>query len=113
MNFMDVHVQRCQFCGSDKMKNILVRNPGDRDRVYVQCQDCESFVASYIIAPMGYYHHGKGYESFLRSMIRSGDMMSGRKLQHFFEERKTKDVEQFKKILEELKKKEDHTKPDQ
>ena len=64
MKFMEIHVQRCQFCGSNKMKNILVRQPGDRDRVYVQCHDCEEFVASYIIAPRGYYHHGKGYESF-------------------------------------------------
>jgi hypothetical protein len=95
------------------MKNILVRNPGDPDKVFVQCGDCQEFVASYVIAPLGYYHHGKGYESFLRSIHRSGEFMSGRNVQRMYEERKEKDLAQFEKVLEALEKKDKNNAPDQ
>jgi len=103
---MELHVQKCQFCESESMKNILVRHPGDPDKVYVQCNNCGEFVASYVIAPMGYYHHGKGYESFLRGIHRSGEFMSGRNVQRLFEERKETELNFFQKILEALRKKE-------
>jgi len=103
---MEIHTQKCQFCSSENMKNILVRNPGDADKVYVQCQQCGEFVASYVIAPLGYYHHGKGYESFLRGIHRSGEFMSGRNIQRMFEERKREDLTQFEKVLERMEKKE-------
>ena len=100
---MDIHVQHCQKCNSAQLKNILLRENGEPDKVYVQCQNCGEFVASYIIAPMGYYHHGKGYESFLRGVIRSGEFSSGRNLQQIFVNRKESEVKKFeqaKKLLE-------------
>ena len=37
-------------------------------------------------------------------------MMSGRKLQNFFEDRKTKEVEHFNKVVDKLKEKENNEK---
>ena len=51
---MEIHVQKCQKCDSNNVKNIIFRESGEPDRIYVQCQDCDDFVASYVIAPMGY-----------------------------------------------------------
>ncbi len=96
---MEIHVQKCQNCSSDKMKNILFREPGRLDRVYVQCYGCKAFVASYAINPLGYYHHGKGYESFLRGVTRSGQFMSGREVQRLYERRKREEVERFEKVI--------------
>lgn len=104
---MEIHRQKCQFCNSKRLKNVLVRNPGDPDKVYVQCHNCKELVASYVIAPLGYYHHGKGYESFLRGVHRSGDFLSGRNINRLYEERKTEEMAQFQKVLEHLNKKEE------
>lgn len=100
---MELHIQQCQACESDKLKNILYRQPGKADMVYVQCHDCGSFVASYAIAPRGYYHHGKGYESFLRGMSRSGEFMSGARIKRLFKEHKEREVQTFERVLELLK----------
>ena len=51
---MEVHVQKCQHCKSQNLKNIIYRESGEPDRVFVQCQNCQEFVASYVIAPLGY-----------------------------------------------------------
>jgi hypothetical protein len=103
---MELHAQHCQFCASKDMKNILVRKIGESDKVFVQCQSCKAFVASYVIAPMGYFHNGKGYDSFLRGMHRSGEFMSGRKMTNVFEDRKEQDREEFKEVLRLLERKE-------
>ncbi|MBT8189063.1 MAG: hypothetical protein KJO29_01440 [Bacteroidia bacterium] len=89
------------------MKNILSRKAGQADRVYVQCQDCNEFVASYKIAPLGYYHHGKGFESFLRGVHRSGEFMSGRRVKQLFEKRKSGAIESFQKVLKLLEAREE------
>jgi hypothetical protein len=89
------------------MRNILVRKIGESDKVFVKCQSCGSFVASYVIAPLGYYHHGKGYDSFLRGIHRSGEFMSGRNIARMFEDRKEQDIEEFKEVLRLIQKK-DH-----
>ena len=107
---MELHVQQCQHCGSDRMKNILFRQPGESDKVYVQCQDCGQFVASYILAPLGYYHHGKGYESFLRSIYRSGEFMSGRNFKRQYEQRKDEEVAVFEEVKAKLKAREEKNK---
>ena len=99
---MEIHIQKCQNCESINLKNILFREPGEPDKVYVQCHDCKEFVASYVISPMGYYHFGKGYESFLRGIHRSGGFMSGRRIKRLFLERKEREIEVFKEILEML-----------
>ena len=81
---MDVHIQKCQNCGSSDMRNILARD--STQRVFVQCRKCDEFVARYQIAPGGYFHNGKDYESFLRTMMLDSGFTSGRDLQSVFEE---------------------------
>jgi hypothetical protein len=103
---MELHTQQCQNCQSDNLKNILYRKRGKGDKVYVQCQSCGEFVASYTIAPRGYYHHGKGYESFLRGIARGGEFMSGSRIKRLYQEHKDREVANFKKVLELLKEKE-------
>lgn len=107
---MELHTQKCQNCQSINMKNILYRQAGKADKVYVQCQDCGEFVASYVIAPRGYYHHGKGYESFLRGISRSGEFMSGNRVKRLYKEHKEKEVQTFDKALSLLKNREEEIK---
>ena len=62
---MEVHSQKCQACQSQKLSNLLVREPGQSQTVYVRCAECGELVARYRLRE--YYHHGKGIESWLRS----------------------------------------------
>jgi hypothetical protein len=107
---MEVLIQKCQNCQSDNLKNILYRESGEPDRVFVECQDCNVFVASYVIAPLGYFHNGKGFESFLRGVNRSGGFMSGRRVKNLFAERTDLEVKAFKEVTERLKEKIDSQK---
>jgi hypothetical protein len=100
---MEIHIQKCQNCQSDRLQNILCRGSGEPDRVFVECHDCNTFVASYVIAPMGYFHNEEGFESFLRGINRSGEFMSGRRIQKIFVERKNLEIEAFKKVKEKLR----------
>ena len=104
---MEIHIQKCQNCNSSNLRNIIYRESGEPDRIYAQCNDCHSFVASYVIAPLGYYHHGKGYESFLRGIHRSGGFMSGRKIKDKFIARKYNEEKAFEEALKNLKMKEE------
>lgn len=104
---VELHIQKCQACESDKLKNILYRQTGNADKVYVQCHDCGAFVASYEIAPRGYYHHGKGYESFIRGISRGGEYMSGSRIKRLFTEHKEREIQNFEQVLELLKKREE------
>ena len=99
---MEVLIQKCQNCQSENLKNILYRKSGEPDRVFVECQNCKIFVASYVIAPLGYFHNGKGFESFLRGVNRSGEFMSGRRVKKLFEERKDNEVKAFNEVKEKL-----------
>jgi len=81
---MDVYIQQCQHCRSRNLRNILVRD--DAQRVYVQCRQCDQLVARYIIAPGGYFHEGKDYESFLRTRMLDGGFLSGRDLKAAFQD---------------------------
>lgn len=101
---MEIHLQQCQNCGSRNLRNILAREPGENDKVFAQCRDCQAFVASYSLSPMGYYHDRKGYESFLRSIQRSGEFMSGRNLADLYRERMNRERAQFERVLDTLKK---------
>ena len=100
---MEVTIQKCQNCQSDNLKNILFRESGEPDRVFVECHNCKIFVASYEIAPLGYFHNGKGFESFLRGVNRSGEFMSGRRVQKLFSERKETEISAFENIKEQLR----------
>ncbi len=104
---MELHIQQCQRCGCRDLRNILVREPGENDAVYVQCTQCDSFVASYLISPMGYYHDEKGYESFLRSLQRSGEYMSGRNLGQLYEHRVERERKKFSQVIDALKKRDE------
>ena len=59
--------------------------------------------ASYALAPLGYYHHGKGYDSFLRSIYRSGEFMSGRNFKRQFEQRIGQEVAAFEEVMKKLR----------
>ncbi len=100
---MEVLVQKCQNCGSTTLKNILFREPGEPDKVFVQCEECQLFVASYVLAPLGYYHHRRGYDSFLRSLYRSGDFLSGRNIQRMYEERQQEELKMYEVVLAKLR----------
>lgn len=60
---MEVHRQTCQSCGSQALRNLVVREPGEPQVVLVACAQCEQLVARYELR--GYYHHGKGIEAWL------------------------------------------------
>ena len=63
---MEIHRQQCQQCGLRDVRNFLVRESDAPMAVYVQCLGCGALVARYKLRE--YYHHGKGIESFLRSL---------------------------------------------
>lgn len=63
---MEVHRQTCQQCGSIEMRNIVMRQAGKSALVLVRCGSCEQLVARYELK--GYYHHGKGFEAWLRNV---------------------------------------------
>ena len=78
---MEVHRQTCQVCGSRLLHNIIAREPGEPTVIFVSCAKCEELVARYVLD--GYYHHGKGIESYLRSV--RGSFESGRRMLEAFE----------------------------
>ena len=96
---MDVHRQTCQACGSIDLRNILVRERGRADMVYVKCLKCGEFVARYRLRD--YYQHGKGVESFLKS-IGAGDTESGRSQLAEFEAIQKESLEGYQRALEQL-----------
>lgn len=73
---MEIHRQQCQHCGSRDVRNILVRETEAPTTAYVRCLGCKQLVARYRLS--GYYHHGKGIESYLRSMAGADAGESGR-----------------------------------
>ncbi len=99
---MEVHRQTCQACDSRKLRNILLREPGENDRVLVECTECKEPVAQYVIAPGGYYHHAKGFESYLRGLTRDGDFMGGKIMENDYmeiQEKYLQAMERAKKYL--------------
>jgi RNase P subunit RPR2 len=95
---MEVHRQTCQKCGSRKHNNLLVREPGQRPVVFVRCTECEELVARYVLE--SYYHHGKGLESYLRSV--TGSVESGRRMLSEFEETQQEAVAGFQRVMADL-----------
>lgn len=95
---MELHVQQCQKCFSRDVRNVLVRE--GRDLVYVQCAACESLVARYIISSSGYFHIGKGYESFLRSHERDGMSLQTRDMADEFKQTEKELCVEFEKLKE-------------
>ena len=94
---MEIHIQKCQKCGSRDLRNILVRD--EQQKVFVQCRQCDALVARYILESGGYYHSGKDVESFLRSIERDGGLTSARDLMADFEQLEASAKEEFKTLL--------------
>ena len=88
------------------MRNLLSRAVGESDKVFVQCVKCGGFVARYTIAQGGYYHHGKGFESYIRSLNRGGHYESTRDIQDGFSKLVESCENEFNEILGDIEKKE-------
>jgi len=99
---MEVHRQTCQLCGSHHLRNILARETGEADKVFVQCADCDELVARYVVAPGGYFHAHKGFESFLRGLSRSAETMSGREMDQGFKAIEDKVSQHFETVKTKL-----------
>jgi len=98
---MELHIQKCQHCGSRELRNILLRS--EKQLVFVQCRQCGSLVARYTLSHGGYYHTGKGYESFLRSIERDGEATSGRNMQERFHGIEGRVAEEFAHVQQWMK----------
>lgn len=96
---MEVHRQRCQACNGLDMRNILVRQAGHPQVVYVRCLQCDTLVARYALRE--YYHHGKGFESWLHSYD-GNPAESGRGMQGQFEATKKAAEEGYEAALKAL-----------
>lgn len=92
---MQVHRQQCQACGSRTHAVLLVREAGNPQVAIVRCAECKTLVARYELN--AYYHHGRGYESWIASF--RGVAESGRDLLHRFREMRGQAVEQFEAAL--------------
>ena len=100
---MEVHRQRCQACESIDVRDILVRRQGEPAAVYVRCSNCGKLVARYVLS--GYYHHGKGAESFYRSVgTDTGD--SGRASLNEFNRIQAEAISGYERALEALREEE-------
>jgi hypothetical protein len=84
------------------MRNILLREPKQPDKVIVECTECKELVARYIIAKGGYYHHAKGYESYLRGLTRDGDFMNARIMENEYLEIKEQCEKEHNDVAEYL-----------
>ncbi|MGB0679925.1 MAG: hypothetical protein ACPGUV_09720 [Polyangiales bacterium] len=93
---MEVHRQRCQACQSIDLRNIIAREAGSPDTIYVRCARCQALVARYRLS--GYYHHGKGLDSFLRSQG-SRSRESGRGLLKDFERAREESLQGYDEVL--------------
>jgi hypothetical protein len=84
-----------------EMLNLLVREPGESDKVFTECAGCHELVARYTIAPRGYFHHGKGVESYLRGLNRGGAYESAKEVKDGFTKMGEACLAEFKKVKEE------------
>jgi hypothetical protein len=96
---MDIHRQQCQACRSIDLRNILVRETGRPEAVYVRCIACGELVARYELS--AYFHHGKGIESWLRSRG-IASVESGRDTIAEFEALHKAAVEGYQQVLAKL-----------
>jgi uncharacterized C2H2 Zn-finger protein len=95
---MRVNRQQCQACGSRELNNLLVRDDGEDRLVLVRCARCQALVARYRLSD--YYHHGKGFESWLDSY--RGAHESGRDLTEQFQQTQRTAETQFTEAVRQL-----------
>ena len=96
---MQVHRQRCQACQSTTHNNLIVRKPGQPQVIMVRCTRCKALVAQYELE--SYYHHGKGFESWLASF--RGQHESGRRLLEDFRKVQESAAKLYREVLDKLK----------
>jgi hypothetical protein len=97
---MEIRHQTCLACHSELLENIIVREAGRTQAVYVRCRNCQAFVARYILKD--YYHHGRTLDSLLQSTGQT--LESGREMLNEMKEREESAVAQFEKVMEALAK---------
>jgi hypothetical protein len=95
---MEIRHQTCLACGSKTLENIIVREAGRTQAIYVRCAECREFVARYILKD--YYHHGRTLDSLLQSTGQT--LESGRQMLAEMKEREEVAVEQFDKVIKAL-----------
>lgn len=95
---MEIRHQTCLACHSKSLENIIVREAGRTQAIYVRCASCGKFVARYILKD--YYHHGRTLDSLLQSTGQS--LESGREMLAEMQEREETAVAQFEKVIEAL-----------
>lgn len=100
---MELHIQKCQQCGSRDLRNILVRD--EQQKVFVQCRHCDKLVARYILSAGGYFHAGKDFESFLRSIERDQSGTSGRDMNEWFHRVEDTAEKEFTSLIKNLREK--------
>lgn len=81
------------------MNNLIRRKEGEAQTIFVRCARCHELVAVYQL--QDYYHHGKGYESWVGSRRPSE---SARDLRELFERAQDEALVGFAEVLEELAK---------
>ena len=97
---MEVHRQRCQACDSLDVHDLLVREVGEPQTVYVRCASCGELVARYVLCD--YYHHGKSVESYLRSHM-GGAFESARQIAQTFQEVEMDALAGYERALDRLR----------
>ncbi|MDA7907924.1 hypothetical protein N9C66_00450 [Akkermansiaceae bacterium] len=95
---MEIRHQTCLSCHSQELENIIVRDAGRTQSIFVRCAKCHEFVARYILKE--YYHHGRTLDSLLQSTGQSVE--SGREMLHQFKEREGTAKAQFEKMIQNL-----------
>ena len=96
---MEVRHQTCLACQSEELENIIVRDAGRTQSIFVRCAKCGEFVARYILKDY-YHHHGRTLDSLLQSTGQSVE--SGREMLHQFKERRETAQTQFEKMIRNL-----------
>lgn len=96
---MEIRHQTCLTCHSETLENIIVRDAGRTETIFVRCAKCREFVARYILKD--YYHHGRSLDSLLQSnAANSAD--SGREMLSELKAREEIALEQYSKVMETL-----------
>jgi len=96
---MLVRWQRCHACDATHFQEILAGELDAPPTIYVRCANCGALVARYELS--GYYRHGEGVESLLKSHdADAGD--SGRRWLAEFKEVRQEAVRGYEEALAQL-----------
>jgi hypothetical protein len=96
-------MEHCMKCGSTRMRNNMYFVTGRDVKVYVQCADCDEYVASYVISG---YATECNYQSYLRS-LRFKRMSSGKRVLKKIQDFDDKLRAEYEHVLELIRTQED------